>query len=232
MESLPEWSPDGKYIYFCSGPSMDSVANKYLPYEDMRYDLMRISYDVDKDVWGEVEPVIQASEINKSIAHPKISPDGRYLLFCMSDCTYFPLYRPESDLYLMDMQTGRFHKAENINSNQAESYHCWSDNGRWIVFSSKRQDGQSTHLYIAYFDRDGHFSKPFLLPQRDPEYESSRAIVYNIPEFIKGPVTIRPQTLIRAAWSKQMVKTKLDPKISGQSQQEGKEIPYESGWRN
>jgi len=70
------------------------------------------------------------------------------------------------------------------------------------------------------------------LPQRDPQYEGSRAIVYNIPEFIKGPVTIRQQTLIRAAWSKEMVKTKLDPKISGQPQQEGKEIPYESGWRN
>ena len=232
MESLPEWSPDGKYIYFCSGPSMESVANQELPYEHMKYDLMRISYDVDNDVWGEVEPVIQASEMDKSIAHPKISPDGRYLLFCMSDCTYFPLYRPESDLYLMDMQTGQFHKAENINSNRAESYHCWSSNGRWIVFSSKRQDGQSTHLYIAYFDRDGHFSKPFLLPQRDPQYENSRAIVYNIPEFIKGPVTVRQQTLIRAAWSEQMVKTKLDPKISGQPQQEGKEIPYESGWKN
>jgi hypothetical protein len=232
METYPEWSPDGKYIYFCSGPSMESVSGHNLPYQDMRYDLMRIAYDVDKDVWGEVEPVLKASEMGKSIAHPKISPDGRYLLFCMMDCTYFPLYRPEADLYLMDLQTGQFHKAENLNSDRAESYHCWSSNGRWVVFSSKRQDGQSTHLYLAYFDREGHFHKPFLLPQRDPQYESARAIVYNVPEFIKGPVTVRPQTLIATAWSQQIVKTKLDPKVGKQPQEKGDEIPYKSGRAN
>jgi Tol biopolymer transport system component len=232
METLPEWSPDGKYIYFCSGPSMESVADRDLPYKYMKYDLMRISYDVDKDVWGEVEPVVKAGEMDKSIAHPKISPDGRYLLFCMMDCTYFPLYRPESDLYLLDLQTGQFHKAENINSDRAESYHCWSSNGRWVVLSSKRQDGQCTHLYFAYFDREGHFSRPFLLPQRDPQYESSRMIVYNIPEFIRGPVTVSPQTLTRVAWSKQMVKTSLDPKVGSRTQQKGDEIPYKSGWKN
>jgi hypothetical protein len=233
METSPEWSPDGKYLYFCSGPGLDSVpAGHEHPYKTMRYDLMRISYDVATDTWGELETVIPASESGHSIAHPKISPDGKYLLFCQSDCTYFPLYRPESDLYLMDLQTGQFHKAENINSDRAESYHCWSSNGRWVVFSSKRQDGQCTHLYIAYFDRDGHFSKPFLLPQRDPQYESSRMLVYNIPEFIRGPVTIRPQTLIQAAWSKQMVKTKLDPKVGVQATKQGEETPYKSGRGN
>ncbi len=228
METYPEWSPDGKYLYFCSGPSMESVAHHDLPYLYMKYDLMRIAYDVEKDAWGTVEPVIKAGEMGKSIAHPKISPDGRYLLFCMSDCTYFPLYRPESDLYLLDLQTGQFHQAENINSGRAESYHCWSSNGRWVVFSSKRQDGQCTHLYLSYFDREGHFSKPFLLPQKDPQYEATRMIVYNIPEFITGPVTVRPQTLIAAAWSKEAIKTQLDPKVGRRVQPKGEETPYKS----
>jgi hypothetical protein len=57
-------------------------------------------------------------------------------------------------------------------------------------------------------------------------------IVYNIPEFIRGPVTTRPQTLIRTAWSKEMVKTSLDPKVGSRTQQKGEEIPYKSGWKN
>ncbi len=232
METLPEWSPDGRYLYFCSGPGLDNVTGSGHPYKNMRYNLMRISYDVPTDTWGEVEPVIEADKMGKSITHPKISPDGRYLLFCLADCTYFPLYRPEADLYLMDMQTGAFHKAENINSDRAEAYHCWSSNGRWVVFSSKRVDGQSTHLFISYFDREGRFGKPFLLPQKDPQYEASRMIVYNIPEFIKGPVTVRPQTLIAAAWSKQVVKARLDPKVGKQTQEKGEETPYRSGRGN
>ncbi|OHB84119.1 MAG: hypothetical protein A2Z38_09670 [Planctomycetes bacterium RBG_19FT_COMBO_48_8] len=228
METYPEWSPDGRYLYFCSSPALDIYDTDEHPLKKMRYDLMRISYDVQTDSWGEIEPVLLASKLGLSVAHPKLSPDGKYILFCMSEYTYFPLYMPDSDLYLLDTETLEFHKPEKINSDRAESYHCWSSNGRWVVFSSKRQDGLCTHPYFSYFDSNGSFSKPFLLPQKDPEYQQSRVIVYNIPEFVKGPVTIRPQRLIKTAWSEQIVKAKLDPKVGTKQGDQTEETPYKS----
>ncbi len=228
METYPEWSPDGKYLYFCSCPSLNQYDTPEHPYQQIKYDLMRIAYDAATDTWGEVEPIVLASDIGGSVAHPKISPDGRYILLCLSDCSYFPLYRPESDLYLLDLETDRWHKPDNINSDRAESYHCWSSNGRWVVFSSKRQDGLSTHFYFSYFDAAGRFSKPFVMPQQDARYHNARVIVYNIPELTKGPITIRPQELIRTAWSKQVVKTTLDPKVDARTDHEVDTSPYGS----
>jgi Tol biopolymer transport system component len=228
METYPEWSPDGKHLYFCSCPGLDHYDTHEHPYRQIKYDLMRISYDVATDTWGEIEPVLLASDIDGSVAHAKISPDGRHILFCLSDCGYFPLYRPESDLHLLDIETGRWHKPNDINSNRAESYPCWSSNGRWVVFSSKRQDGLSTHFYISYFDSEGTFSKPFVLPQKDARYHNARVIVYNIPEFTKGPITIRPQTLIQTAWSGQVIKTSLDPSVEVKADRQPDGAPYES----
>jgi hypothetical protein len=147
----------------------------------------------------------------------------------MLEYSYFPLYMPDSDLYLLDTKTREFHKPEKINSNKAESYHCWSSNGRWVVFSSKRQDGICTHPYFSYFDSNGSFSKSFPLPQEDPEYYQTRIVVYNIPEFVNGPVKIRPQKLIKTAWSKQIIKAKLDPKVVRKSDSQAEETPYKSG---
>jgi Tol biopolymer transport system component len=226
METYPEWSPDGKYLYFCSSPALDIYDTDEHPLKKLKYDLMRISYDVQNDTWGDIEPVLMASELGFSVAHPKPSPDGKYILFCMLEYSYFPLYKPNSDLYLLDTQTKEFHKAEQINSARAESYHCWSSNGRWLVLSSKRQDGICTHPYFSYFDSSGNFSKPFLLPQKDPEYHQKRVIVYNIPEFIKGPVNISPQNLIKTAWSRKIIKAKLDPKVAKKSNNQAEEMPY------
>lgn len=226
METYPEWSPDGKYLYFCSSPELDVYGNDDESLKKMKYDLMCIRYDIENNTWGQIEPVLKAGELGFSIAHPKPSPDGKYILFCMSEYTYFPLYMHDSDLYILDTQTKEYRKAENINSKRAEGYHCWSSNGRWIVFSSKRQDGICTHPYFSYFDSQGKFSKPFLLPQKDPKYHQSRVVVYNIPEFVNGPVKIPPQKIIQTAWSEQIVKAKLDPEIKKQSNNQTEEIPY------
>ena len=75
-----------------------------------------------------------------------------------------------------------------LNSKDVDSYHSWSSNGRWIVFSSKRIDGKYTRLYFAHVDKDGRFTRPFMLPQKDPEQNGALLYAYNIPEFIKGKV--------------------------------------------
>jgi hypothetical protein len=199
LETYPAWTPDGKYLYFCSAPMLWTNTETKLPekHRDIKYDLMRISYNVETDEWGTLETVLSAADTGLSILLPRISPDGRFLLFCMGDYGCFPVYQPSSDLYLMDLQTGTYRKAP-INSDYADAWHSWSSNSRWITFSSKRLGGLFTRPFISHVDAEGRASKPFLLPQRDPTFYESCYYVYSVPELIAGPVTVDSKTLARA----------------------------------
>jgi hypothetical protein len=129
-------------------------------------------------------------------------------------CKYgcFPVYQTSSDLYLMDLRTRAFHRLE-INSDQAESWHSWSSNSRWIAFSSKRIDGVFTRTYLAHVDEQGHVAKPFILPQRDPAFYDSFLKTYSVPEFVTAPVQTTPAELARAVRSSEKVKLTL-PEVS------------------
>jgi Tol biopolymer transport system component len=208
METYPEWSPDGKYLYFCTAPQL--VLEQY---EQVRYDLARIGYDVNSDAWGDVETLISASDSHRSVTHPKISPDGRWLMFCMCDHGNFSIYRPESDLYLMDLRTGQYRRLE-INSDRCESWHCWSTNSRWVVFSSKVEDGLFARPYISYVDAGGKVHKPVLMPQEDPEFYDTFLKTYNVPQFVTGPVAATPRQLADLLHDKaRQVSAKLDEDV-------------------
>jgi len=140
LETFPSWSPDGKYLFFSSAPRLwEKTA--FAPLKDFKqakYDLMRIPYDPDADTWGEPELLLSAAETGKSILQPRPSPDGRYLLFCMCDHGPFPAFQEDSDLCLMDLADRSYRPLEKANSPRSESWHSWSSNSRWIVFSSRR----------------------------------------------------------------------------------------------
>ena len=91
------------------------------------------------------------------------------------------------------------------NSNNVESYHSWSSNGKWIIFSSRRTDGVFTRPFIAHVDKDGNATKPFELPSEDPDYHRQLMKSYNIPEFMHGPVKTTPQGIA------DVLKTNVDP---------------------
>jgi len=200
LETYPTWTPDGKYLYFCSAAFPWEGRYKVPPdnFDQCRYDLMRVSYDVDSDTWGTPEMVLSSEKTGLSILLPRISPDGRFVLFCMCDYGCFPIYQPSSDLYLMDLQTGEYW-APGINSDLSESWHSWSANGRWIVFSSKRRDGLFTRSYISYVDTTGEAHKPFILPQKDPTFYDSYLKTYSVPEFVVEPLQPRQRHLAEAA---------------------------------
>jgi hypothetical protein len=166
-------------------------------YKEVQYDLMRVSYDVDTDAWGPLETVLSAAQTGRSILLPRVSPDGKFLLFCMSDYGCFPVYQPTSDLYMMDLSTGKYQRASS-NSEYAESWHSWSSNSRWIVFSSKRLGGLFTRPFISYVDANGEIHKPFVLPQLHPAFYDSCYCVYSVPELIAGPVTTDREALVEA----------------------------------
>jgi len=182
-ENLPVWSADGKSLYYISAPEVTDYESQY----NAKFSLMHIPYDVDRNVWGQADTVISAKKTGKSVTFPKTSPDGKYLMFTMTDHGYFSIHHPDADLYLLNLQTGQFERMD-VNSNMTDSYHCWSSSGHWFVFSSKRIDGLYTRPFFSYFDKDGKASKPFVLPQKDPEFYDSFLKNYNIPELITGAV--------------------------------------------
>lgn len=206
-ENLPVWSADGKYLYFVSAPPVTDYESQY----KAKYGLMRIAYDVETNAWGTVDTLISAKETGKSITFPKLSPDGKYLMFTMSDYGYFTIHHPDADIYLLDLQTGKYEKMD-INSNQTDSYHCWSSTGRWFVFSSKRLDKLFTRPFFCYFDKNGKPSKPFVLPQKDPLFYDSFLKNYNIPELVTGAVEPSPFEL-RDVIMKEAQPVKLDEAV-------------------
>jgi hypothetical protein len=193
LETFPTWSPDGRYLYFISAVSLPPER-----YREIRYDLLRIAFDPATSKFGAVDTVISSARTGLSVSFPRISPDGKYLLFCMTEYGNFTLWHTDSDLYLMNLETNEITKPD-INSDQAESYHSWSSTGRWIVFSSRRIDGQFTRLYIAYFDTNGKAYKPFLLPQKDPQFYDTFLKTYNVPELVTSKVDLNPRILSESA---------------------------------
>jgi len=200
LESYPTWSPDGKYLYYCSAPVLWKERDTVPPenYDKLKYDLCRVSYDVRSNSWGPIETVLSAEKTGLSILLPRLSPDGRFLLFCMCEYGCFPVYQASSDLYLMDLSTGQYRRLA-INSAYSESWHSWSSNSRWIAFSSKRQGGLFTRTYLSYIDEDGKAHKPFVLPQRDPIYYDSLLETYSVPELISSRIRVGKALLGRAA---------------------------------
>lgn len=185
METFPTWSPDGKTLYFCRAKAW----HEEMPWDSIRYDLCRIQFDEQNEDFHDLECIYEASAQGKSVSFPRVSPDGRYLVFVLSDYGNFSIWHPEAELYLLDLQTGSARNLQELNSDHVESFHTWSSTGRWMVFSSKRIDGLWARPYFAHFDTAaGRFSKPFLLPQKDPNFYEGFLFTYNLPELIKEPV--------------------------------------------
>jgi hypothetical protein len=221
-ETWPEWSPDGRYLYFSSAPILPIER-----FEEVRYDLMRISFDVDSNTWGQLETVLTAAETGLTVTQPKVSPDGRWLVFTMADHGNFPIFSATADLYVMDLQKGGYRRLE-INSELADSWHAWSSNGRWLVFSSKRRDGLFARPYFSYVDATGRFHPPLLMPQQDPTFYESFVKTYNVPVFVTGPVQIGERDLARAIYDPEHPLTaQLDPRVAAGLQQDDAEAPAE-----
>jgi len=201
LENWPAWSGDGRYLYFCSAPKLWADNAEYPPaqYDQVRYDLMRIAYDPNADKWGEPETVLSAKDTGKSIAMPRCSPDGRWLSFCMCDYGYFPTWQESSDIYLMDLEasaaTGPSYRRLEFNSNRSESWQTWSSNSRWLVYSSKVQNGFFTRLFIYYIDPEGKPHRPIVLPQKDPAFYDSCLQNFNTAELVVEPPQVTSKQL-------------------------------------
>lgn len=215
LETFPYWSPDGNYLYYVAAkfkPKQDSIeseieAESITNYQSTKYNIIRKPFDQKNKTFGEADTIFTAASIGKSATFPRVSPDGKYLLFTMANYGNFHIWHKESDLYLMNLTTRKLINIDVMNSPDVESYHSWSSNGRWIIFSSRREDGSYTRLYISYFDKNGTAHKPFILPQKDPQSYKRAFKSYNIPEFIVKPANTNRHKLYKAANGKAEVAT-------------------------
>ena len=212
-ETWPSWSGDGKYLYFSrckvTWPMPKPNEEKVLPknYKDVKYDLMRASFDPTTNTFGEPETILSAQDAGKSCVQPSVSFNGRFVAFLCADYGMFPINNPESDIYLMDMQT-RTYKAMACNSPQSESMVRWSSNDRWILFGSKRRDLLYTRLYCAYVDENGQSRRAVELPQEDPMKDETDLRLYTTASLLTEPVKYDRNEIIKAILSQNAGETK------------------------
>ena len=213
-ETFPAFSPDGRTLYFCQSltPPKDSAMEDPVDYSyKIKYSLVSIEFNAEAGAFGRMDTLVDAAESGGTVSFPRISPDGRFLVFCLSDHGTFPIRHPESDLYILDLTApgeGAYRRAgiadsatglaeariyrplagEAVNSDKTESYHEFSPNeNRWLMFSSKRDDGMYSRPYFCLIDDEGRASKPFMLPQKHPDFYLTFLKSFNVPVFSNGP---------------------------------------------
>ena len=206
-ENCPAFSPDGKWLYFTTARRQVYPTD----YDKERYSLCRVSFDPTTGHIGQkVDTLVNAPAEGKSVSWPRPSYDGRYLMYTLANYGYFTIWHPESDLWLLDLETAQCRSLDPVNSNRAESFHNWSSDSQWFLFTSRRDNGRYSLIYFSSIGHDGRATKPFLLPQRDPKcYYTQSLYSYNTPDFTTRHVDNDPQAQIRALESGERTPTKL-----------------------
>ncbi len=182
------WSPDGSYLVFARAPAKDPYPkNRPLaeypndPNEtQIQYDLYRIPFHAGKG--GRPTPIAGASRNGKSNTFPKVTPDGKWIVFVQ--CRNGQLLRPDSQLYIVPAEGGQARRMR-CNTSFMNSWHSFSPNGRWMVFASKSRSPY-TQMFLTHLDEQGRDSPAILI---ENAAAANRAV--NLPEFLN----IRPDGL-------------------------------------
>lgn len=207
FETFPTFSPDGHYIYYCTAPAIHRAED----ITSLQYRLCRIPFDEATGSIGEkadtlnTHPTTLHGKSKTSVCHPKISPDGRYLLYTVADYGTFPIWHRETDLRMLDLQTMQIDTLAAVNSPMSDTYHSWSSNSRWFVFASKRDDGLYGKPYFCYIDPKGQAHKPFCLPQKSPTFYDNNLKSFNVPDLGRQRVNFNATDVER------IMKTPLEP---------------------
>lgn len=207
FETFPAFSADGRTLFFCSADARPIPEE----FNEVRYNLCSIAFNPETGTFGDrVDTLINAAVDKKSISFPRPSYDGKYLMYTLSDYGNFSIWHKEADLWLLNLQDGTTRPITEVNSDDTDSFHNWTESSRWFVFSSRRGDGLYTRLYLAHMDEAGNVSKPFLLPQENPlEYYDESVYSYNVPDFTNEPVDLDHRRARRRIVSPTRVQVKV-----------------------
>ncbi|MBE6269143.1 MAG: hypothetical protein E7092_09215 [Bacteroidales bacterium] len=198
LEVFPWWSADGRTLYYCSAhfepidTSKTYSQNEIAHYDKIKYDILSRSWNPETFEFGEPDTILACSRMGKSATLPRVSPDGKYLLFALGEYGCFHVWHSDADICMMNLETREWSVLRNSNSAQSESYPSWSSNGKWIMFSSRRDDTNYTRVYMAHVEPGGRASKAFILPQNSPAFYPLFDKSFNRPEFTIEPVNFTP----------------------------------------
>lgn len=195
LETFPTFGADGKSIYYCVAKRPDVPS----AIDSVSYSLCRIAFDPASGGFGTyTDTVVSGVPGKRSVSHPRVSPDGKRLLYTVSDYGTFPIWHREADLQMLDIANGEIDSLRIVNSRMSDTYHSWSSNGRWFVFASKRDDGLYGKPYFSHVSPDGKVSKPFLLPQKTPSAYDENLKSFNVPDLGTKPVSFNPNDVAGA----------------------------------
>jgi len=113
-----------------------------------------------------------------SNSFPKVSPDGRWIVYVQA--RNGQLMRPDSRLYIVPASGGPA-RLMRCNTPLMNSWHSFSPNGKWMVFSSKSRSPY-TQMFLTHIDAAGNDSPAILI---ENSTAANRAV--NIPEFVNIP---------------------------------------------
>jgi Flp pilus assembly protein TadD len=178
------WSPDGSYLVFARAEARDAypqgkalAAHANDPNEtQIQYDLYRIPFNAGRG--GEPVRIAGASQNSMSNSFPKVSPDGRFIVFVQA--RNGQLMRPDGKLYIVPAEGGEA-RLMRANTPLMNSWHSFSPNGRWLVFSSKSRSPY-TQMFLTHVDEHGNDTPAILV---ENSTAANRAV--NIPEFVNIP---------------------------------------------
>ena len=195
-ETYPVFSADGRSLYYCAARALPEGSHQL---DSIHYNLYRIDFNPETGTFGsQIDIIIDAEAQHKSLSFPRPSYDGRFLCYTLSDYGQFSIWHHEADLWLLDLATGESRLMKEANSDDTESFHNWSTNSRWLVLSSRRDDGLYTRPYFCHVDDKGVVTKAFMLPQRHPrQFYRDRFLSFNVPDFIIGPTRFDGQKASR-----------------------------------
>ena len=213
VQTNPVWSPDGKYVVFARAEARDPQMgiNKMPEFANapeetqIQFDLYRVPFNDGKG--GQAEPIQGAAQNGMSNSFPKVSPDGRWIVFVKSRNGL--LMRPDSQLYIVPAAGGEARRMR-CNTSLMNSWHSFSPNGRWLVFSSKSRSPY-TQMYLTHLDEKGNASPAILI---DNATSANRAV--NIPEFVNIPPDGILKIEVPAAESYRLFDSALDLTAKGQ----------------
>ena len=191
VQSNPTWSPDGKSVVFARTKAYRKdvlakatsvlLSEKDVPEfvndkQSFKFDLYRVPFNDGRG--GKAEPIEGASHNGKSNYFAKFSPDGKWIIFCKAE--NYMLLMPDSELFIIPAAGGEARRLR-ANTPRMNSWHSWSSNGRWLVFSSKANTAY-TQLFLTHIDENGESTPPVVL-----ERFTGADRAANIPEFVPLP---------------------------------------------